>query len=78
MHKKGQGDQVALICDVCGKEVTEVDELRLLETAAKKGWIGYYPEDPHHHVKFTGRQPLHFCSIDCEEKALNIKTSWTR
>lgn len=65
--------QYVLICDRCGKEYRDTGELCLLENAAKRGWIGYYPEDPHNHVKFHGRQPIHFCSIECEEKALKLK-----
>lgn len=69
MITKADG-QYTLTCNICGKTITDTDELNLLETAARKGWIGYYPEDPHHHVKFEGRQPLHFCSIECEDKLL--------
>ena len=70
MHEISGNGLHFLTCDVCGKEIWDKEELALLETAAKQGWIGYYPEDPHTGVKFDGRNPIHLCSQDCEKKLL--------
>lgn len=63
-------NQLVLTCDTCGAKLKHADLYSLLELASGRGWIGYYPENPRHKMKFNGREPKHFCSLACEKKAL--------
>ena len=69
-------DNLVLTCDICGETLQDPDECTLLEKASSRGWIAYHSDEPHKkEIKFSGRNSIHLCSMNCEEKLLNGEKS---